>query len=210
MQLRNYQKKAIDSLLTQSKKLLAKNGSKICVFKAPTGSGKTIMVADFLQKLADEHLPLDLAFVWISSNDLHSQSKEKLAAHLADSVYTLSFLEEVQEFAFDAFKDYTSAVTTETLIQKFERLADTWQKETALASSIGLIQANPSYLRMIAMGKDALPLIFQRMRHNPDHWFIALNAITGENPVQEADRGDVEAMTESWLRWAKKNAYVAS
>ena len=100
MQLRNYQKKAVDSLLTQSKKLLAKDGSKICVFKAPTGSGKTIMVADFLQKLADEHLPLDLAFIWISSNDLHSQSKEKLALHLADGVYTLSFLEEVQEFAF--------------------------------------------------------------------------------------------------------------
>ena len=58
----------------------SKDGSKICVFKAPTGSGKTIMVADFLQKLADEHLPLDLAFIWISSNDLHSQSKEKLAS----------------------------------------------------------------------------------------------------------------------------------
>lgn len=100
MQLRNYQKKAVDSLLTQSKKLLAKDGGKVCVFKAPTGSGKTIMVADFLQKLSDERLPLDLAFIWISSNDLHSQSKEKLASHLTDSVYTLSFLEEVQESAF--------------------------------------------------------------------------------------------------------------
>lgn len=100
MQLRKYQKIAVDSLLMQSKKLLAKDGSNVCVFKAPTGSGKTIMVADFLQKLADEHLPLDLAFIWISSNDLHSQSKEKLALHLADTVYTLSFLENVQEPAF--------------------------------------------------------------------------------------------------------------
>lgn len=116
----------------------------------------------------------------------------------------------IEQSRTQAFEIFTSAVTTETLRHRFNRLADTWQKETLLSSNIGLIQSNPSYLGIIAMGKDSLPYIFERMRHNPDHWFIALNAITGVNPVQEADRGDVEAMTESWLRWAKKNAYVVA
>ena len=87
MELRNYQKRAVDSLLLQTKKLLAKDGEKVCVLKAPTGSGKTIMVADFFQQLTNESTPQDLAFIWISSNDLHSQSKDKLASYLTDSVY---------------------------------------------------------------------------------------------------------------------------
>lgn len=100
MQLRNYQKKAVDNLLSQTKRLLAKDSGKVCVLKAPTGSGKTIMVADFFKQLANETISQDLAFIWISSNDLHTQSKEKLAHYLADTAYTLSSLEDVQDSAF--------------------------------------------------------------------------------------------------------------
>jgi len=87
-------------LLGQTKKLLAKDGSRVCVFRAPTGSGKTIMVADFLQQLASEQLQQSYTIIWISSHDLHTQSKEKLEGYLADSVYTFSLLEEVQDAAF--------------------------------------------------------------------------------------------------------------
>jgi CRISPR/Cas system-associated endonuclease/helicase Cas3 len=44
MKLKNYQDIAVDKLLSISKKLLQKEGTRICVLKAPTGSGKTIMV----------------------------------------------------------------------------------------------------------------------------------------------------------------------
>ncbi len=100
MMLKQYQKEAVDTLLVQTKKLLTKDGARVCVFKAPTGSGKTIMVADFLQQLADEHSQQEFAFVWISSHDLHTQSKGKLEGYLSDSLYTFSFLEEVQDSAF--------------------------------------------------------------------------------------------------------------
>jgi len=46
MKLKNYQEIAVDKLLSLSKKLLQKEGTRVCVLKAPTGSGKTIMVAD--------------------------------------------------------------------------------------------------------------------------------------------------------------------
>lgn len=100
MRLKQYQKEAVDKLLSTTKKLLNKDGSKVCVLKAPTGSGKTIMVADFFQKLAEEQLQKEYAFVWISSHDLHTQSKEKLELFLEDSNYTFSFLEEVQDSLF--------------------------------------------------------------------------------------------------------------
>jgi len=121
-----------------------------------------------------------------------------------DSAYVI---EQSRNLAFEVF---TSAVTTETLRQKFERLADTWEKETILLSNIDQIQSNPSYLRIIAMGNDILPLIFNKMRSNPDYWFAALNAMTGINPVQENERGNIQAMTDAWLAWARKNGYVVA
>ncbi|HMP31986.1 MAG TPA: DEAD/DEAH box helicase family protein [Saprospiraceae bacterium] len=100
MKLRNYQKIAVDQLLSESKKLLSKGGSKICVFKAPTGSGKTIMIADFLQQLASEELSQKYTFIWISGNNLHKQSKEKLEKYLEASRYTFSYLDEIQDSEF--------------------------------------------------------------------------------------------------------------
>jgi len=100
MKLKNYQDIAVDKLLSISKKLLQKEGTKICVLKAPTGSGKTIMVADWLEKLASERLDSSYSFIWISGNNLHKQSKEKLEKYLSLSRYTLSYLEDIQEGKF--------------------------------------------------------------------------------------------------------------
>jgi type III restriction enzyme len=52
MQLKDYQNTAIKKLLTRSKELLAQSGEKKVVFKAPTGSGKTIMTAQFLKEVS--------------------------------------------------------------------------------------------------------------------------------------------------------------
>jgi len=57
------------------------------------------------------------------------------------------------------------------------------------------------------MGDAALPLIFQELRREPDHWFWALKAITGEDPVAESDRGRLDKMTTAWLKWAEQNGY---
>jgi len=101
MKLKTYQKTAVDKLLFQTKKLLQKDGEKICVFKAPTGSGKTIMMADYLQQFAREHVgEKEFSFIWISSYDLHSQSKEKLENYLTESRYTFSYLEDIQRSVF--------------------------------------------------------------------------------------------------------------
>jgi type III restriction enzyme len=97
MELKNYQKKAVDTLLTQTRQLLSKEGSRVCVFKAPTGSGKTIMVADFLNQLSQEPLGVEYAFIWVSGNNLHVQSRNKLERELKDSRYTLSYLDDVQD-----------------------------------------------------------------------------------------------------------------
>lgn len=100
MKLKEYQIKAVDKLLSISKKLLNKGGSRICVLKAPTGSGKTIILAEWLSLLSKETLDKSYAFIWISGNNLHKQSKDKLQSYLKDSRYTLSYLEGITGNSF--------------------------------------------------------------------------------------------------------------
>lgn len=89
--LKKYQEEAVDNLLKNTYKLLQRaNARQQLVFKAPTGSGKTIMMAAFLNKLCEE-LPdkLELekrkaAFVWIAPNKLYIQSYKALKNYFAE------------------------------------------------------------------------------------------------------------------------------
>ncbi len=86
MQLKDYQNTAVKKLLTRTKELLEQNGEKKVVFKSPTGSGKTIMTAEFLKKLVDDkEVKQPLAFIWTAPRQLHTQSKEKLERYFEDS-----------------------------------------------------------------------------------------------------------------------------
>jgi type III restriction enzyme len=97
IELKEYQHRAVNDLLRQMRDLLNRSGSKVCVFKAPTGSGKTIMMAELLQRLSNENLPNNYVFVWTSLYDLHSQSKAKLASYLQDTRYNLISLDEIDQ-----------------------------------------------------------------------------------------------------------------
>ena len=86
MQLKDYQQRAIRELLTDSKKLLGQLGNKKLIFKSSTGSGKTIMMAEFLKRLAeDSEVRTPLAFIWTAPRKLHEQSKEKLENYFENS-----------------------------------------------------------------------------------------------------------------------------
>ena len=79
--LREYQEKAINQLTGTVKELLLQEGmKKICVFQAPTGSGKTIMAAKFIEELINELSNEDMCFVWVTigKGNLHLQSKYRL------------------------------------------------------------------------------------------------------------------------------------
>ncbi|MBN1968175.1 MAG: DEAD/DEAH box helicase family protein [Candidatus Delongbacteria bacterium] len=86
MQLKDYQNTAIKKLLLRSKELLEQSGEKKVIFKAPTGSGKTIMTAEFLKQLIDDkEIKTPLSFIWTAPRKLHTQSKEKLEKYYEDT-----------------------------------------------------------------------------------------------------------------------------
>ena len=92
--------------------------------------------------------------------------------------------------------------------QRFAELADQWEIETVFLSSSEQASKHAAYQEIIGMGERAVPLILERMQAQGGHWFIALHAITGANPVKPADRGKVAVMQASWLKWGEANGYI--
>jgi len=79
--LKEFQKNKIDDLVKAVSDLLHLEGeNRVCVFQSPTGSGKTVMVAKFIEQIIKDLPEEDMSFLWVSigKGDLHKQSKKSL------------------------------------------------------------------------------------------------------------------------------------
>lgn len=89
----------------------------------------------------------------------------------------------------------------------FLALKDRWKEETVFVSSATDLISNSAYREIISLGKVAVPWIIRELRKKNDHWFYALEKITGENPIEKKNIGLVEKMSENWISWAEKNEF---
>jgi len=90
---------------------------------------------------------------------------------------------------------------------RFQNLVEQWKTERGARSSITEAAMMPAYQEIIGMGSKAVPLILEQIRSEgdePDQWFWALRAITGENPVKPEDQGNFQKMAEAWLQWSQQ------
>ena len=86
-----YQQKAVKELVDKTIDLLTYSGNRhTLVFKAPTGSGKTVMTSDMLLRLNAElrdrtDVPCkEVAYIWIAPNKLHEQSYFKMRSFFTE------------------------------------------------------------------------------------------------------------------------------
>lgn len=89
---------------------------------------------------------------------------------------------------------------------EFMAHAEKWRKETRHTSSLTKMIAHQSYRRIMGMGREILPVLFKELRERPDHWLVALNAITGEDPAPKGST--FEEAVESWLVWGRERGYL--
>jgi hypothetical protein len=93
----------------------------------------------------------------------------------------------------------------------FQLFLQQWYIERGATSSITEMASCRSYLRIIGMGERAIPLILRQMQDEgdePDMWFVALQVLTGADPVTDEIRGDFKAMAERWLQSAIDIGYA--
>lgn len=140
--LRQYQEDAVKRLLTDTYALLNKPGAQHkMILKAPTGAGKTVTMAAFLNQLCNE-IPdrLDLpkrkvAFIWFAPNQLHLQSFDALK----------DFFKELRTIKPIQFED-----VTDNKLQPNEMLFINWQSVN---------KANNLYIKENEQGKDLIKFV---------------------------------------------------
>lgn len=107
----------------------------------------------------------------------------------------------VRDFSRQFRRGYSSLVERE-----FSRLATDWKEETRHWSSVRKMLAHPNYLRIIGLAtisrREVQRLLLRELRDEPDYWFAALTAITGENPVSRD--ADFDQAVNVWLKWGRE------
>jgi hypothetical protein len=93
----------------------------------------------------------------------------------------------------------------------FRQLVAAWKSETGHLSSMRKAVGHDSYLRIIGLAKDSFEYEIERLllcelESEPDYWFAALRAITGEDPVKPND--DFDDAVAAWLDWGKQKGII--
>jgi ribonuclease HI len=90
----------------------------------------------------------------------------------------------------------------------FNRLADRWQDDTALSSSI--VVTHPCYISMKKMGEKIAPYLLKRMQREKT-WLLCLLAELqnkSEDPTDADMAGYLGDLTDAWLEWGIKKNFI--
>ncbi len=93
---------------------------------------------------------------------------------------------------------------------RFDRFAAEWRAKSRHMSNAAQMAILRSYQSIIGMGDAAVPLMLEELKKRPEQWFWALEVITLEDPVPEADRGYVDRMAAAWVSWGVANGTVSA
>lgn len=91
-------------------------------------------------------------------------------------------------------------------LAEFKSHVERWKRATIHASSLSKMTTHPSYRRLMGMGRDILPFLLRELSERPDHWLVALNAITGEDPAPAGST--FTKAVDAWLAWGRRKGYL--
>jgi type I restriction enzyme M protein len=89
---------------------------------------------------------------------------------------------------------------------RFRAYAEIWRRQTQHMPSVSKTISHPAYAAIIGLGWDAVPLLLRELRDKPDHWLVALNQITNEDPAKPDST--FEQAVNAWLAWGRKRGML--
>lgn len=138
--------------------------------------------------------------VWVEEHYMAADQEGLRAPSGRDSAF---------QFVIDRWREawahyyWPVAQREERLEERFRRLVKKWRAEVGPCSSVTAMATHPAYQEIIGMGPAAVPLLLRELELRPDHWFWALKAVTGVDPVEPSQRGRLDVMAWAWIRWAR-------
>ena len=86
--------------------------------------------------------------------------------------------------------------------ERFNTLADQWERETMFLSSPRGMARHPAHRAIVDLGAEAVRPLLERLEEQGGFWSIALREITGENDlIRPEERGRIEQIRLRWLDW---------
>ena len=79
-----------------------------------------------------------------------------------------------------------------------------WLQDSLFDSLPDRIKRHNSYRAIVQEGDRVVPLIAAELRREPSFLFLALEDITGHDPVPQEAEGDLQATIDAWLSWLRK------
>jgi hypothetical protein len=107
----------------------------------------------------------------------------------------------------DLFSDGIDLIEPSDLEEEFNRLAETWRKDTRMLSFIRQKAMHPAYQKIIGMGKEALPFIFRELKERGGDWIWALEMITRIKPEGTQSTKFKDVVT-AWLNWGRTHGFT--
>src|SRR3989344_5576112 len=92
-----------------------------------------------------------------------------------------------------------------------ERIAR-FDYQTAFVSSMHGMRDHRDYKAMVAIGKEAIPLILSVLQERPTWMALALDGITSQDIVKTAyleSQGNIGIMVERALQWGEREGHIA-
>lgn len=162
-----------------------------------------------IDKLPKEH-QIELFVSSLRKSELHdvlnNLLRDVVSAVKTPDLYPLSCL-----YLLNSLFSKTEEIITrniESKLKLFKVLADSWHEDTDHQSFSHIIISHEAYLKIIAMGSVAIPLILRDLQERGGNWYVALQMLSDQDPVPLESKGDVPLMKESWLRWGRDNGYI--
>lgn len=129
---------------------------------------------------------------------------------LGTNTGTATFQYHIDTIPNKPFEDDTNlnylvqGLSTET---EFAKNVRDWLDNRPRGVGLSALVNHDAYRRIIGMGQRAVPLLLGELERSPDHWFVALTAITNENPVSIEAQGKLYEMAAAWLEWGREREY---
>ena len=125
------------------------------------------------------------------------------AVLLADNMFTVPEHEPDTGGREDSGVQAPQVISMINRVQ-FEAALARWLNDSMFDSLPDRMKRHESFAMLVAEGDRAVPLIAAELRKRPSFLFLALEEITGEDPVPAEAQGDLKATISAWLAWLRR------